>query len=409
MSSTCSANTSKNFSRRARPRPEFSRARQQLLQPLRAAAAIAPPPHHRTAAPSHHRFRNLAAATATTAAATTTTTMRATLTALADELRRLKADGVTTVAVSDESIAALRRLVRASAPASPAAASPVTASSATVPSAATPADARPSPSPPSAAAAPEARTYSQLREPAKRPAPPPPAPKLPPPPAVTLPEGGKQTRWDALHALVLNDPVCRKHVRPGKKIVLGTGSLDAGIFFCGEAPGQEEEIQGEPFVGPAGQLLTKMIQGMGLARGDVYIGNIMNWRPEIPAGPGGVQYGNRPPTAEEMAYCLPYLRAQLDIVRPEVIVALGSTAAQGLLGAGSFKTLGEVRGRWMQFFGTPVMVTYHPSYVLRQEEHGKKMANRTKRAVWEDLLKVMEHEKIALPVSEKQRNYYLPR
>jgi DNA polymerase len=343
--------------------------------------------------------------------------MRATLTALADELRRLKADGVTTVAVADESIVALRRLVRARAPAPPSAppppaAAPAPPSASPAPSAAAPAPARPSSPPPSApapsaAATPETRVYSQLREPAKRPAPPPPAPKLPPPPAVTLPEGDKQTRRDALHALVVNDPVCREHVRPGKKVVLGTGSLDAKIFFCGEAPGQEEEIQGEPFVGPAGQLLTKMIQGMGLARGDVYIGNIMNWRPELPLAPGGVQRGNRPPTAEEMAYCLPYLRAQLDIVRPEVIVALGSTAAQGLLGAGSFRTLGEVRGRWMQFFGTPVMITYHPSYILRQEEHGKRIATRTKRAVWEDLLKVMEHEKIALPVSEKQRGYYL--
>jgi DNA polymerase len=329
--------------------------------------------------------------------------MRATLTALADEFRRLKADGVTTVTVSDESIAALRRLVRARAPAPPAAAQDAARPPSPPPSA---------PAPPAAAAAPEPRVYSQLREPAKRPAPPPsppPAPKLPPPPVVTLPEGDRQTRWDALHALVVNDPVCREHVRPGKKVVLGTGSLDAKIFFCGEAPGQEEEIQGEPFVGPAGQLLTKMIQGMGLARGDVYIGNIMNWRPEMPPVSGGVQRGNRPPTAEEMAYCLPYLRAQLDIVRPEVIVALGSTAAQGLLGAGSFRTLGEVRGRWMQFFDTPVMITYHPSYILRQEEHGKRIATRTKRAVWEDLLKVMEHEKIALPVSEKQRKYYLPK
>ncbi|MDR0352352.1 MAG: uracil-DNA glycosylase [Opitutaceae bacterium] len=344
--------------------------------------------------------------------------MRATLTALADELRRLKADGVTTVAVSDESIATLRRLVRARAPSttvSPAAAPPtaapaVAASPVRPPSSSLPDATAPSAHPPAAPssddAAPAPRVYSQLREPAKRPAPPPPAPKLPPPPAVTLPEGDKQTRWDALHALVVNDPVCRGHVRPGKKVVLGTGSLDAKIFFCGEAPGQEEEIQGEPFVGPAGQLLTKMIQGMGLARGDVYIGNIMNWRPELPVVPGGAQYGNRPPTAEEMAYCLPYLRAQLDIVRPEVIVALGSTAAQGLLGAGSFKTLGEVRGRWMQFFGTPVIVTYHPAYVLRQEEHGKRIANRTKRAVWEDLLKVMEHEKIALPISDRQRGYF---
>src|ERR1044071_1299704 len=103
-------------------------------------------------------------------------------------------------------------------------------------------------------------------------------------------------------------------------------------MFVGEAPGAEEEVQGEPFVGPAGQLLTKMIQAMGLKRSDVYIGNIMNWRPDLPTSAGQIQIGNRPPTEEEITYCLPYLRAQLEIVNPDLIVALGSTAAQGLFG-----------------------------------------------------------------------------
>lgn len=199
--------------------------------------------------------------------------------------------------------------------------------------------------------------------------------------------------------MVLNDPVCLSHVRPGKKIVLGVGSLEAKIFFCGEAPGAEEEVQGEPFVGPAGQLLTRMILGMGLKREQVYIGNIMNWRPEIPTGPGGVQVGNRPPTAEEMNYCLPYLRAQIEIVQPLLIVALGATASGGLLGAGTFKTLGEIKGRWHQFAGKPVMVTYHPSYILRNN------SNRSKRAIWEDLLLVMERAR--LPVSDRQRGFFL--
>lgn len=181
--------------------------------------------------------------------------------------------------------------------------------------------------------------------------------------------------------------------------MLGVGNLDAKIFFCGEAPGAEEEEQGEPFVGPAGQLLTKMIQGMGLSRRDVYIGNIMNWRPELPVSADGVQYGNRPPTPEELSYCLPYLKAQLEIVNPELIVALGSTATQGLLGAGSFKTLGEIRSQWKLFAGKPVMVTYHPSYILRNP------TNRSKRAIWEDLLKVME--RASLPISEKQRTFFL--
>src|SRR5699024_7514617 len=143
-----------------------------------------------------------------------------------------------------------------------------------------------------------------------------------------------------------------------------------------------EEVQGEPFVGPAGQLLTKMLQGMGLKRESVYIGNIMNWRPELPVGAGGVQYGNRAPTGAGMSYCLPYLRAQIAIVNPDVIVALGATAAQGLLGFGTFKTLGEVRGRWKDFEGKPLMVTYHPRYILREP------TNKKKRMIWEDLLMV---------------------
>src|SRR5207237_197134 len=137
----------------------------------------------------------------------------------------------------------------------------------------------------------------------------------------------KATRWNALRELVRNDAICRARVRPGKQVVLGVGSLDAKIMFVGEAPGAEEEVQGEPFVGPAGQLLTKMILAMGLKREDVYIGNIMNWRPDLPTVGNAPQVGNRPPTEEEMRYCLPYLRAQIEIVQPALLVALGSTAA----------------------------------------------------------------------------------
>jgi len=99
-----------------------------------------------------------------------------------------------------------------------------------------------------------------------------------------------------------------------------------------------------------------------------------------------------------MAFCLPFLRAQLAIVRPAVIVALGATAAEGLLGHGSFKALREVRSRWHDFAGRPLMVTYHPAYILRNQ------SNRSKREVWEDLLQVME--RTGLPISEKQRGYY---
>ncbi len=299
--------------------------------------------------------------------------MRSALTALTNELRRLKTAGVKTVAVSDESVAVLRAVVRqrqSSGGAKPEAAP--------LPKVTSPADSIPAEKP------------SRL---------PPPAVQLPAPPPIALPDGDKQTRWNALRALVQNDLVCRAHVRPGKKVVLGVGNLDAKVMFVGEAPGAEEEVQGEPFVGPAGQLLTKMIQGMGLKRGDVYIGNIMNWRPELPTSGNGEQYGNRPPTEEEMRYCLPYLRAQIEIVAPELLVALGSTAAQGLLGFGTFKALGEVRGQWREFAGKPLMITYHPSYILRNQ------SNRSKRMIWEDLLKVME--RAALPISDKQRGFFL--
>jgi uracil-DNA glycosylase family 4 len=213
-------------------------------------------------------------------------------------------------------------------------------------------------------------------------------------PTFTLPEGDKVKRWEALKEIVLNCPICQKNTRNGFKTVFGVGNLDADIFFCGEAPGGDEEEQGEPFVGKAGQLLNKMIKAMGLEREQVYIGNIMNWRPSLPT-----RVGNRPPTREEMDFCLPYLVGQIEIVKPKIIVALGATAAKGLLGYGSFRSLSEVKGVWHEFTNTPMIPTYHPSYLLRND------SKRDKRAAWEDLLKVME--RCELPISDKQRGYFL--
>lgn len=310
--------------------------------------------------------------------------MRQALLAVAEELRRLKGAGVGSVPVTEEALVAVRRVLGArNADVAPAGRAAEAASE--------------RPATPVAVVSPVPRSAV----PAAAPVLPPrmAVPTLPETPVVKLPDGDKRVRWDALLALVTGDPVCRANVRPGKKVVLGVGTLDARIMFVGEAPGAEEEIQGEPFVGPAGQLLTKMIQGMGVARADVYIGNIMNWRPQMPVADGREQVGNRPPTEDEMRYCLPYLRAQIDVVDPQLLVALGSTAAQGLLGFRSFKALGDVRGRWHDFGGKPLMVTYHPSYILREP------TNRKKRLIWEDLLKVME--RAGLPVSERQRGYFL--
>jgi uracil-DNA glycosylase family 4 len=175
--------------------------------------------------------------------------------------------------------------------------------------------------------------------------------------------------------------------------VFGVGNPDAEIMFIGEAPGADEDQQGEPFVGRAGQLLTKIIKAMGFAREDVYIANILKCRPDMPAG----SFGNRAPTPAEMQMCRPYLIEQIDIIQPKVLVALGAVAVEGLLGARG--TMRELRGRWHSYNGTPLMITYHPAYLLRNQSPSEK------RKVWEDMLQVLE--RLEKPISEKQRNYFL--
>ncbi len=326
--------------------------------------------------------------------------MKRKLTLLLQELRRMKNDGVKTLPVSDEAMARLRALRQKAGLASPARPSDA-AREQKAPAVA--AKKVPRADDQAAAAAREMLATFNTTAPAKpgsapsRSAPPSSSSsKLPPPPKVVLPEGDKQTQWEALREQVLGCPVCNGQVKPGKKVVFGVGNLDADIFFVGEAPGAEEEVQGEPFVGKAGETLTRMIRAMGLERRDVYIGNIMNWRPPPPG-----RTGNRPPTAEEMAFCLPYLLAQIEIVRPRVLVALGNTAVSGLFGHDPARRMKDVRGRWHEFNRIPVMITFHPSYLLRNESRA------VKRQVWEDLLQVME--KADLPISDKQRRYFLPK
>ena len=117
------------------------------------------------------------------------------------------------------------------------------------------------------------------------------------------------------------------------------------------------------------------------------------------------QTGNRPPSAEEMAYCLPFIRAQIALIQPRVLVALGKTAVDGLLGADRFKSMGAARGAWHDYADTPLRATYHPSYLLRQEGLTSASARKIKRDAWEDLLSVME--RAGLPISAKQQNYFL--
>src|SRR4029079_6963254 len=129
-----------------------------------------------------------------------------------------------------------------------------------------------------------------------------------------------------------------------KNVVFGVGSINAELMFVGEAPGADEDIQAEPFVGRAGQLLTKIIETMGLKRESVYIANILKCRPDTP----GQAYGNRKPTPEEMETCIPFLHEQIDLIKPKVLVALGGTAVEGLLGATG---INKLRGNWHVYRG----------------------------------------------------------
>jgi len=211
--------------------------------------------------------------------------------------------------------------------------------------------------------------------------------------APPLDPQAKAAAFAALRERALACVKCPHLASSRKTVVFGVGSIDARLMFVGEAPGADEDEQGEPFVGKAGQLLTKIIQATGLQRADVYIGNILKCRPDTP----GQSAGNRKPTADEMATCIPYLHEQIDLMRPKVIVALGATAVEGLLG----KTIGitKLRGTWKTYRGIPLMPTYHPAYLLRNQ------ALSEKRKVWEDMLAVME--KLEMPISPKQRNYFL--
>ena len=155
-------------------------------------------------------------------------------------------------------------------------------------------------------------------------------------------------------------------------IVFGEGNPSARLMFVGEGPGADEDREGRPFVGRAGQLLTKMIQAMNLDRSEVYISNIVKSRPP----------GNRNPTALEISACFPFLERQIAAIQPEVIVALGKIAANTLLQTG--EPIGKLRGKFHDRQGIPVMPTYHPSFLLREDS-----SKRYKAEAWADLKKVM--------------------
>jgi uracil-DNA glycosylase family 4 len=170
---------------------------------------------------------------------------------------------------------------------------------------------------------------------------------------------------------------CRLSKQGRKQIVFGVGNPKAELMFIGEAPGADEDQQGEPFVGRAGQLLNNMIKAMGLRREDVYIANIIKCRPP----------GNRTPERDECETCSPFLMRQIAAIKPKVIVALGAVAAKTLLAINS--PMSEFRGRWFDFRGTKLAVTYHPAFLLRDP--------RQKKETWKDLQMVMGELGLAIP------------
>jgi len=185
--------------------------------------------------------------------------------------------------------------------------------------------------------------------------------------------------FETLQQLRDNIGDCRRcELSQGRShIVFGVGNPDADLVFVGEAPGRDEDIKGEPFVGKAGQLLTRIISAMGLTRDDVYICNVIKCRPP----------DNRDPLLAEIEMCEPFLKEQLRIIKPRAICALGSFASQTLLK--SEMKISRLRGQFHDYYGIPLMPTYHPSYLLRNEN--------AKRDVWEDIKMVMEILDLTFP------------
>jgi uracil-DNA glycosylase len=299
------------------------------------------------------------------------------LDAVTTHLQALKSHGVRYVTVSPETLAALSQPIRRG----PVAPSPQPATSArTAPVQ------RPAPLP--------SRVPAPIIDPIPLPAP----EALPVVPAISvpgtpLPREAKEEAMADLRRRALACQKCPPLAGSRKNVVFGVGNIHSPLMFVGEAPGADEDTEGEPFVGLAGQLLTRIIKTMGFSRETVYIANVLKCRPDTP----GQSSGNRKPTLEEMQTCLPYLLAQIDIIQPKVIVALGATAMEGLFGVPCRIT--KLRGIWKTFRNIPVMPTYHPAYLLRNQSLSEK------RKVWEDMLQVLE--KLGAPISEKQRSYFL--
>ena len=293
---------------------------------------------------------------------------------LLEELRRQKAAGVRRVSVTADSLAALKSL--AGTPAAPAAdPAPAPAKAAPVSASARTADA------PSSVPVRPVTPVAALK----------PVAPIPDAPIFTLAAGTKAERLQALRQLVDACAETKKHLTGSHRALLGHGSADAKVVFVGEAPSLEEMEAGQAFAGASGELLQKILGAAAISPADYYLAPVMVWRPEPPT-----QYGKRPPTARELAFNLPYLRAQIDVIAPRIVVALGAQAFEAL--HGRTPSITQARGQWFDLAGVPLMPTYHPNYLLHNPSAS------AKRAVWEDFLLVME--KLGLPISEKQRGFF---
>jgi uracil-DNA glycosylase family 4 len=203
-----------------------------------------------------------------------------------------------------------------------------------------------------------------------------------------------QSKEHLLQELKEQAEQCRKCrlAETRSRVVFGEGSPDADVMFIGEGPGKQEDLTGRPFVGRAGELLTRIIElGMGIPRSAVYIANLVKCRPTVDMK----MLRDRPPDPEEVEICTPYLMKQIQIIQPKVIVSLGSPSTKFLLKTGVGIT--KLRGNWGEFDGIPVMPTYHPSYLLRNGDESSPL----KRDVWNDIKKVLV--KLGRPIPEKQK------
>ena len=214
-----------------------------------------------------------------------------------------------------------------------------------------------------------------------------------PPPMLQAGGGTAGERMEALRASALGCNQCPHLAAVRAQVVFGQGSVDAALMIIGEAPGAEEDQEGRPFAGEAGELLEKMLKVMGLSMAEVYATSVLKCHPFVAGEPGAL----RPPQPEELERCLPYLAAQIGLVQPKVIVALGAGAMHALFGG---KTpMGSLRSHWHEVQGIPVMPTFHPRYLLRNDDV------RERRKVWEDLMQVME--RLGLTVTERHRSFFL--